>query len=98
MTINKLQDGARLTMEIEGKIDTTTSPELESEIKESIEGLSELIIDLKNVTYISSAGLRVLLAAHKTLMKQGKMTLINVSSDILDMFDVTGFSGFLNIE
>ena len=98
MTIKKIPDGNKLTAEIEGRIDTTTAPEFENELKGSIEGVTELVLDFGNVKYISSAGLRVLLSLHKQLTKQGEMKLVNVSEDIMEIFEVTGFSDILTIE
>ena len=98
MTISKeLQDHA-LTVKVEGRIDTNTSPDLEMELKESLDGVEELIFDFQGVDYISSAGLRVLLSAQKTMNKQGNMKLTNVRSEIMEIFEVTGFTDILTIE
>lgn len=98
MTINKLKNGARLTIAVEGRLDTTTSPALETEIKSSLEGVTELIFDFEKLEYISSSGLRVLLAAQKTMSKQGHMKIIHPSEIVLEIFDVTGFADILDIE
>lgn len=98
MTINKNLEGTVLTFAVEGRIDTTTAPDLEKELKGSLGNASELIIDFKGVEYISSAGLRVLLSAQKIMSKQGSMKLIGVSDDIMEIFEVTGFSDILTIE
>ena len=98
MNVNKIQDAGKLTAVIEGRVDTTTAPELEKSLKEDMEGCTELILDFKAVEYISSAGLRVLLSAQKIMSKQGEMTLINVNSDIMEIFEVTGFSDILTIK
>ncbi len=98
MNVNKIKDAGKLTAVIEGRVDTTTAPELEKSLKEDMEGCTELILDFKNVEYISSAGLRVLLSAQKIMSKQGEMTLINVNSDIMEIFEVTGFSDILTIK
>ncbi|MBQ3919566.1 MAG: STAS domain-containing protein [Oscillospiraceae bacterium] len=98
MTINKNLEGTVLTIAVEGRIDTTTAPDLEKELKGSLGNASELIIDFKDVEYISSAGLRVLLSAQKIMNKQGSMKLIGVSEDIMEIFEVTGFSDILTIE
>ena len=98
MTINKNLEGTVLTVAVEGRIDTTTAPDLEKELKGSLGNASELIIDFKDVEYISSAGLRVLLSAQKIMNKQGSMKLIGVSEDIMEIFEVTGFSDILTIE
>lgn len=98
MTINKEAKGSKLTMAIEGRVDTTTAPELDNQLKESIEGVTNLILDFTKVEYVSSAGLRVLLSAQKTMNKQGQMKLIGVSDDIKEIFDITGFSEILSFE
>ena len=98
MTINKKQDGSALTIALEGRLDTTTAPELEQELSKSLDGVTALTLDMAGLDYISSAGLRVLLSAHKTMMKQGEMKLINLNEVVQEVFDVTGFSDILNIE
>ena len=98
MTITKKQDGAALEIALEGRLDTTTSPMLENELKEALPGVTELTLDLEKLEYISSAGLRVLLAAQKTMSKQGAMKLVNVNEIIMEIFEITGFSDILTIE
>ena len=98
MTINKQQNGTALTIAVEGRLDTTTAPELEAEIKKSLEGVTELTMDLEKLEYISSAGLRVLLSAQKVMNKQGSMKLIHVSDMVMEVFEVTGFTDILTIE
>ena len=98
MTINKKLDGSTLTIALEGRLDTTTSPQLESELQDALGGVTELIFDLEKLEYISSAGLRVLLTAQKTMNAQGSMVLHNTSDDIKEIFDVTGFSDILTLE
>ena len=98
MTIEKKLDGSVLDIALQGRLDTTTSPQLEYELKTALDGVTELIFDLAGLEYISSAGLRVLLSAQKTMNKQGSMTIRNVNSDVMDVFDVTGFVDILNIE
>ena len=98
MKINKKQDGGKLVIALEGRLDTTTAPELEKELKTCLDGVTELTLDMAKLDYISSAGLRVLLSAHKTMMKQGQMKVINASEIVKEVFDVTGFSDILNIE
>ncbi len=98
MTITKKQDGTALLIALEGRLDTTTSPDLEKELKEALPGVSELTLDLDKLEYISSAGLRVLLAAQKTMSRQGKMKLVNVNEIIMEIFEITGFSDILTIE
>lgn len=98
MTINKQQNGSSLTIELVGRLDTTTAPQLENEIHASLGGVTELVFDMKSLEYISSAGLRVLLAAQKIMNKQGDMVVRNANEDIKEIFDVTGFSDILTIE
>lgn len=98
MTITKTQENEKLTVAIEGRIDTTTAPQLESELKSSLENVKELVFDIKELEYISSAGLRVLLTAQKTMNKQGKMTVIGASEAVMEIFEVTGFVDILDIE
>ena len=98
MKITKKQDGSALVIALEGRLDTTTAPELEAELKTCLDGITALTLDLTNLDYISSAGLRVLLSAHKTMMKQGQMKVTNASEIVREVFDVTGFSDILNIE
>ena len=98
MQINKNFTGATLTLKIEGRIDTTTAPALEAELKHSVTSdVQNLIIDFAKVEYISSAGLRVLLAAQKVMKKQGTMTVQHVNDVIMEVFEVTGFSDILTI-
>lgn len=98
MTIQKTADGGKLTLAVEGRLDTTTAPELEDELKGSLEGVSEFILDFAELAYISSAGLRVVLSAQKQMNKQGSMKVVNVGPEIKEIFDVTGFSDILTIE
>lgn len=98
MTICKKQNGSSLTLAVEGRLDTITAPELEKELKESLDGVSELILDFEKLDYISSAGLRVLLSAKKAMMNKGGMKVVNVGEIVREVFDVTGFSDFLTIE
>lgn len=98
MTITKKQEGDALVIALEGRLDTTTAPDLEKEIKGSLDGVTSLTLDLAKLEYISSAGLRVLLSAQKTMNKQGQMKLINTSELVREVFDVTGFSDILTIE
>lgn len=98
MTINKTKDGDKLTMELIGRLDTTTAPQLEAELKSSTGEISELVFDFSSLDYLSSAGLRVLLAAQKIMNRQGSMTVCNVNETIMEVFDVTGFVDILNIE
>ena len=98
MNIVKNQNGSTLTVGLEGRLDTTTSPQLEGELRTSLNGITELILDLEKLDYISSAGLRVLLSAQKVMNKQGKMAIRSVKPEIMEIFDVTGFVDILNIE
>ena len=98
MTITKNMEGTKLTIALEGRLDTTTSPQLETELHPDIDSATEVTFDLEKLQYISSAGLRVLLSAQKIMNKQGTMTIRNVCPEIMDIFDVTGFVDILNIE
>jgi len=98
MTINKTLDGQKLVLTVEGRLDTTTAPELESVIKTSLEGIEELVFDFAELEYISSAGLRVLLSAQKVMNAQGTMVVKNISETVDEIFEVTGFSDILTIE
>ena len=98
MNIVKTLEDNKLTVVLEGRLDTVTSPQLEGELRSAVNGITELTFDLENLDYISSAGLRVLLAAQKVMNKQGSMTIRNVKPEIMDIFDVTGFTDILNIE
>ena len=95
MTINKNLEGSKLTVAVEGRLDTTTAPQLEEEFKNSLEGVEDLVLDFSKLDYISSTGLRVLLSAQKQMNKVGKMTLTGVSPEIMEIFEVTGFSDIL---
>ena len=97
MTVTKNQNGTSVTLSVEGRLDTITAPELEKEIQALADAM-ELTIDFAKLEYISSAGLRVLLSAHKVFAKKGGMTITNVNEQVLDIFDVTGFKDILNIK
>jgi anti-sigma B factor antagonist len=97
MTITKNADGENLTLTIDGRIDTITAPEFEKEI-DAIADVTQLVLDFSGVEYISSAGLRVVLKAQKLMNQKGKMKLINVNDDVMDVFDITGFLDILTIE
>ncbi len=98
MDIKKSMENGVLTVSVIGRVDTTTAPTLETELKNNMSGCDSLVLDFAQVEYISSAGLRVLLSAHKVMSKKGGMKLINVSEDIAEIFEVTGFSDFLVIK
>lgn len=97
MTIESKKDAGKLTLTITGRLDTSTAPKLEEELKASYDGVTELVFDLAKLEYISSAGLRVLLSAQKTMNKQGLMKVINVGEEIMEIFEITGFTDILNI-
>ena len=98
MNIIKTVEGTTMNLALEGRLDTTTAPQLEEELKRSIEGVTELNLDFAKLEYLSSAGLRVILAAQKTMNKQGKMVIRNVNETIMEVFEVTGFIDILTIE
>ena len=98
MTINKTNEADKLIISVGGRLDTTTAPELEAELKNSLDGVKELVFDIKELEYISSAGLRVLLSAQKVMNKQGKMTVTGANESVMEIFEVTGFVDILNIE
>ena len=98
MIIEKNLNGTELTVTIAGRLDTTTAPQLEAEIKQNINGVEKLVLDFTALEYLSSAGLRVLLAAQKVMNKQGEMIIKNVNETINEIFEVTGFIDILTIE
>ena len=98
MNISAKRDKNTLVIGISGRVDTVSAPELEKSITENIDGVNELILDLKDMTYTSSAGLRVFLKAQKLMNQQGTLTLKNVCNEVMEIFEVTGFSEILNIE
>lgn len=98
MIINKNVNGTLTTLEINGRLDTTTAPELETAVDNCIAETNELVLDFKGLEYISSAGLRVLLKAQKSMMVKGSMKILNVNETIMEVFEITGFSDILTIE
>jgi len=98
MEIKKDANGSDLDLVVSGRLDTTTAPQLESVLKDSLNGVSSLAFDFSNLEYISSAGLRVLLSAQKTMNKQGKMVIRHANSVVMEVFEVTGFTDILTIE
>lgn len=98
LNIKKTEENGNLLVALEGRLDTTTAPELEKELQASLDGVQVLTMDFEKLEYISSAGLRVLLSAHKTMSKQGAMKITHVSDVIMEIFEVTGFSDILTIE
>lgn len=98
MKITKNLNGTSLNIALEGRLDTTTAPELEQALKESMDAATELTLDFGKLDYISSAGLRVLLSAHKAMSKKSGMKVVNANEMVKEVFDVTGFADILNIE
>ena len=98
MKINSTKNGTELVLALEGRLDTMTAPELEAEMKDALNGVETLVFDFEKLDYISSAGLRVLLAAQKTMHRQGSMKVTHVNETIMEVFEVTGFTDFLTIE
>ena len=98
MNIIRNKDGSKLTLALEGRLDTTTAPQLEEELKASLEGVTALEMDFRQLEYLSSAGLRVLLAAQKVMNRQGSMVVRHVNETIHEVFEVTGFTDILTIE
>ena len=97
LTINKTIENGSAVFALEGRLDTVTAPELEKELRESLDGIAELTLDFEKLEYISSAGLRVLLATQKVMNRQGSMKLVRVGETIMEIFEVTGFSDILTI-
>ena len=98
LNISKTAEGSALTLALEGRLDTTTSTEREAERKNSLPGVTSLVLDMQSLEYISSAGLRVLLSAQKVMNGQGEMKVIHVNEVISEIFEVTGFIDILTIE
>ena len=98
LNINKQAENGKLVIALEGRLDTTTSPVPEVELKSSLDGVTELIMDFEKLEYISSAGLRVLLTAHKAMAAREGMKVTNVNELVMEVFEVTGFSDILTIE
>ncbi len=98
LNISKTKNGQSLEVALDGRLDTSTAPQLEEALKDELEGVTDLAFDLKDMAYISSAGLRVLLSTQKVMNKQGNMVIRNASEQVMEIFDVTGFSDILTIE
>ena len=98
MTIEKNLNGTELNVKVVGRLDTTTAPELEAAVMGSLAGVEKLVLDFTELEYLSSAGLRVLLQAQKTMNKQGEMIIKNVNETVSEIFEVTGFADILTIE
>ena len=97
MNIEKVYNDNEAVLKVGGRLDTTTAPQLEAELKQSLPGIEKLVLDFAALEYLSSAGLRVLLQAQKTMNKQGEMIIKNVNETINDIFEVTGFIDILTI-
>ena len=98
MNIIKNKDNTTMTIAVEGRLETTTAPELETVVKSELEGVTDLTFDFANLEYISSAGLRVILTAQKTMNKQGSMKITGANEIVREIFDITGFSSIMNLE
>lgn len=98
MNIIKNAENDKVTLAIVGRLDTNTAPQLEAELKQSLEGTSKLVLDFTKLDYVSSAGLRVILAAQKQMNKQGSMVITNVKPTVMEVFEITGFADILTIE
>lgn len=98
MTISKKLEGKKLTIALDGRLDTTTAPALEVELKQSLDGITEVIFDFDKLEFLSSAGLRILLATQKIMNQQGSMVVKNVNEVIAEVFDVTGFTDIFSIQ
>ncbi len=98
MNIAKTKNGTALTLALEGRLDTVTAPELEAALKDALEDVTELTFDLEKLDYISSAGLRLLLSAQKTMNRQGSMKVLHPNETIMEIFEITAFTDILTIE
>lgn len=98
MKVTLDKNGSSLNVCVSGRLDTTTAPELEKSLSSQLGGVESLALDFAQLDYISSAGLRVLLGAQKTMNRQGSMTIRNVNADIMEIFEITGFADILTIE
>ena len=98
MNINTAAQGSKLTISLEGRLDTGSAPQLEGVLKEKLRGVTALEMDFAQLAYISSAGLRVLLSAMKLMKKQGSMVVRNVNETVMEVFEITGFADMLTIE
>ncbi len=98
LNVNKRKENDKAFLALEGRLDTMTAPELEKELQEILGGLTGLTLDFDKLDYISSAGLRVLLSAQKTMSRQGEMKIVHVKDTIMEIFEVTGFTDILTIE
>ena len=98
MNITTKKNADKLTIGLEGRLDANTSPQLSKVVETSLEGVTELTWDFEKLDYISSAGLRVMVAAHRIMEKQGKMTVENVSAGVMEVLEITGFTDVLTIK
>ena len=98
MTIEIKRNAEETTIELAGRLDTTTAPALDKTINNDIEGTKNLVLDFKSLEYISSAGLRVLIGAQKKMQKRGSMKVTNVCEEVMEVFEMTGFADILVIE
>lgn len=98
MKIENTTNGNEMELALSGRLDTITAPQLEAELKKNIDGITSLLFDFSELEYLSSAGLRVLLAAQKVMNKQGSMVIKNVNDTIMEIFEVTGFADILTIK
>lgn len=98
MTINKKLEGTKLTATVTGRLDTTTTPQADAQLRDGIDKVTELVLDFKDLDYISSSGLRLLLSLQKIMNKQGSMKIMNVNETVNEIFEVTGFSDILTVE
>lgn len=97
MTITNTRNNEQLVIAIEGRLDTSTAPQLEKFLSENTDGIKDMVIDMAKLAYISSAGLRVILGAHKKMSDIGKMKIINICDEVMEVFDMTGFTDILVI-
>lgn len=98
LNIRKEKKGSKLNVSLEGKLDTLTAPQLQEELDSCLEGVTELDFDFTDLEYISSAGLRILLTMHKRMAPLGGMTVRNLSEEVAEVFDITGFADTINIQ
>jgi len=98
MDIKKTQEDRKLTIALAGRLDSNSAPQLEAELKESLVDINDLVLDFAELVYLSSAGLRVILAAQKQMNKQGRMVIVKVNETIMEIFEITGFAEIITIE
>lgn len=98
MTVEKIKEGGAIVLRVQGRLDTTTAPDFDKYVEESVPETNELVFDFKELEYVSSAGLRIILKAHKEMAKKGSLTLKNVCDAVMDVLDISGFSDILTIE